>query len=87
MNKRQRKKNVGNIINNICVLKLEQNDVLLLKVDILKYNFADVEKFVIHMRKTTGQNNIFVIPADIDLCRIKNIVSPHRDSEEVTNAN
>ena len=66
MNKRQRKKKLKNIFNDIKVLKLKEGDLLVFRVDTTKVPYPLVARYIEHIREKIT-TNIVVIPTKTDL--------------------
>lgn len=71
MNKRQRKKKLKNIFNDIKVLNLKEGDLLVFKVDTNKVHYSLVARYVEYIREKIT-TDIVVIPTKTDLYTQKN---------------
>lgn len=83
MNKRQHKKKVKCIVDNIKRINLKENDILLFRYDDTKYGCDTVANFADFIKEVITQRLIFV-PISWDIKKIREDKSPARtlaDSE------
>ena len=70
MNKRQHKKKIKYIIDNIQTLNLKEDDILVFKVNIKKVGIREANMFLTYVKGSIS-NKLLLIPVGSDLSKKK----------------